>query len=388
MTVDDKPSEAVEAEAVEVNEQGETAVSPANPHALERRPPTASPATLAETRSLDQLVERRKLIEGAMSELMRDGEHYGVIPGTERKDKDGKDISKPTLLQPGAQLLCSAFMLEPQFDTRKSFAGDGHLDVEAFCTLVHIPTQTAAVTRAEGYCTTREERYAYRWANRTCPECGKPAVLRSKDKPEWFCWRKRDGCGRSFADGTPGAAALAIQEEGKVPNPNLADTYNTVVKMAEKRALVAAVLLATGASDVFTQDLEDKGEDAGTSSAPAGTEQQSRTDTKDQDDGKPTSAQLKLAMKKFWECKAADGFRRYNDDRSGWQTITPEQALDGIAGWGVLVDAGVELDVGADESKISTAERAEATFGLLTRAQLSAVVSTLQNAIDEAQATT
>ena len=33
--------------------------------------------------------------------------------------------------------------------------------------------------------------------------------------------------------------------------------YNTVLKMAKKRALVDAVLTATAASDIFTQDLED-----------------------------------------------------------------------------------------------------------------------------------
>ena len=43
----------------------------------------------------------------------------------------------------------------------------------------------------------------------------------------------------------------------KVENDNPADCYNTVLKMAKKRALVDAVLTATAASDIFTQDLED-----------------------------------------------------------------------------------------------------------------------------------
>ena len=38
---------------------------------------------------------------------------------------------------------------------------------------------------------------------------------------------------------------------------NPADHYNTVFKMAKKRALVDAVLTTTAASDIFTQDLED-----------------------------------------------------------------------------------------------------------------------------------
>ena len=43
----------------------------------------------------------------------------------------------------------------------------------------------------------------------------------------------------------------------KVETDNPADHYNTVLKMAKKRALVDAVLTTTAASDIFTQDLED-----------------------------------------------------------------------------------------------------------------------------------
>jgi len=47
------------------------------------------------------------------------------------------------------------------------------------------------------------------------------------------------------------------QPAGRVENTDLADTYNTVLKMAKKRALVDATLTATAASDIFNQDLED-----------------------------------------------------------------------------------------------------------------------------------
>ena len=43
----------------------------------------------------------------------------------------------------------------------------------------------------------------------------------------------------------------------KVEHDNPADHYNTVLKMAKKRALVDAVLTSTAASDIFTQDLEE-----------------------------------------------------------------------------------------------------------------------------------
>jgi hypothetical protein len=44
----------------------------------------------------------------------------------------------------------------------------------------------------------------------------------------------------------------------------IADIQNTLMKMAQKRAFVGATILAVGASDFFTQDLEDFGENEGT----------------------------------------------------------------------------------------------------------------------------
>src|SRR5208337_3655678 len=43
----------------------------------------------------------------------------------------------------------------------------------------------------------------------------------------------------------------------RVPNLDVADQINTILKMSQKRALVAATLIVTGLSDHFTQDIED-----------------------------------------------------------------------------------------------------------------------------------
>ena len=43
----------------------------------------------------------------------------------------------------------------------------------------------------------------------------------------------------------------------RIPNPDGADVVNTIQKMAQKRALVAATLIATSASEFFTPDVED-----------------------------------------------------------------------------------------------------------------------------------
>ena len=59
----------------------------------------------------------------------------------------------------------------------------------------------------------------------------------------------------------------------RVPNPDVADQANTVLKMAEKRALVAAVLIATNISEYFTQDIEDYVEGVIVETAPVKVEQ-------------------------------------------------------------------------------------------------------------------
>jgi hypothetical protein len=43
----------------------------------------------------------------------------------------------------------------------------------------------------------------------------------------------------------------------RVEVPDIGDSYNTILKMAKKRAYIDAILSATAASDIFTQDLED-----------------------------------------------------------------------------------------------------------------------------------
>lgn len=70
----------------------------------------------------------------------------------------------------------------------------------------------------------------------------------------WLCFAKKGGCGHKWPDG---ADVIERQEVGEIDNPEIPDTWNTVVKMAEKRARVDAVLAVTGASALFTQDVED-----------------------------------------------------------------------------------------------------------------------------------
>jgi hypothetical protein len=205
----------------------------------------ASPV-LSHELSIVDLTRQVTTIQQAMSAVMKDGDHFGVIPGTQ----------KPTLLKPGAEKLCLLFRLAPRIRTEKIWHADGHLDVAAYATLVHAPTGVVWAQDVEGFCSSRESKYRYRSAKRACPSCGASAIRKQKAEKGggWICvGNDMGGCWAKFAPDDPRLSAPG----GKIENPDVADVYNTIVKMATKRALVAAVLVTTAASDIFTQDLED-----------------------------------------------------------------------------------------------------------------------------------
>src|SRR6185369_7107640 len=70
----------------------------------------------------------------------------------------------------------------------------------------------------------------------------------------YVCWKNKGGCGAKFADSDP---AIASQTIGRVENPDIMDTKNTVLKMAKKRAKIDAVIGVTRSSGIFSQDLDE-----------------------------------------------------------------------------------------------------------------------------------
>jgi len=185
------------------------------------------------------------------------GVDFGVIPGS----------SKPTLLKAGAEKAAAFFGLHPRFsdaEVTEDWTGENHGGEPCFyyrrtCELFR---GDALITRVDGSCNSWEKKYRYRSAERVCPSCGKSTIFKSKprqgDAPNkpmgFYCWDKKGGCGETFG---PGDKSITEQVLGQVKNPDIADVVNTILKMADKRALVAATLIATGLSEHFTQDIED-----------------------------------------------------------------------------------------------------------------------------------
>lgn len=205
---------------------------------------TRSDGRLSVSEVLDQINQVQSLMKAAM----RDGEHFGCIPGTG---------GKPTLLQPGAQKLAMMFRWAPEYTVVRRDLDGGHVEYEVKCRLTHQNTGNF-VGEGVGLCSSMEAKYRYRKGGHVCPECGKDAIIKGKAEygGGWLCFKKKNGCGAKFPD---------AQFEGnpdRAENEDLADTFNTILKMAKKRAFVDAVLQASSASDIFTQDLEDMRDNA------------------------------------------------------------------------------------------------------------------------------
>jgi len=190
---------------------------------------------------------KKELIDG----IMKPNVDYGIIPGT----------NKNTLLKAGAEKATSFFGLAARFHDAtvvEDFTGKDH-DGEPFffyrrtCELWRGLTLVAAV---DGSCNSFEKKYRYRNSEKVCPNCGKSTIIKGKQEygGGWVCFDKKGGCKAKFADNDP---AITGQAVGQVKNPDVADLANTILKMADKRALVAATLIATGLSEYFTQDVED-----------------------------------------------------------------------------------------------------------------------------------
>ena len=186
------------------------------------------------------------LIQEMMREVMKQDEHYGVIPGTG---------NKPTLLKAGAEKLILTFRLVPDIEETVIDMSNGHREYRV---KVKIYTQNGILLGAGvGSCTTMEGKYRFRTG---------PVELTDTLVPKeyWNLRKESPGKaqeligGKGFTTKKNDSNQWVIAMQGdKVEHDNPADYYNTCLKMAKKRALVDACLTVTAASDIFTQDIED-----------------------------------------------------------------------------------------------------------------------------------
>jgi hypothetical protein len=190
----------------------------------------------------------QEIMKGTMTESVIgadgkwDGEgDYGIIPGTHKR----------TLFQPGAEKLLIAFGMTaiprpPKFED----LGNGHREVIVETEIRSMNTdQLHAV--GVGSCSTMEPKYRYRNVS-DFEILDEPIPADAKERKKEY--RSR-GFGMKKVDS--GWAWVRYKDAVQSENPDIAETYNTVLAMANKRSMVSGVKRATASSSMFTTDLED-----------------------------------------------------------------------------------------------------------------------------------
>jgi hypothetical protein len=193
-----------------------------------------------------RLIEQVTLIQNVMKSVMRDGEHFGKIPGCG---------DKPSLLKPGAEKLCFTFRMDPEFDIEVIDMGKGHREYRVKCTLFAI-NSGQRLGSGVGSASTMEGKWRFRTG---------PVESTGRSVPsDYWDQRKSDPVkaqealgGRGFSTKKIDNVWMIVKQGERIEHDNPADVYNTVLKMGKKRAMVDAVLTCTAASDIFTQDVEE-----------------------------------------------------------------------------------------------------------------------------------
>lgn len=206
--------------------------------------------------TVENMKDQVNAIQQVMQGVMQENQHYGVIPGCG---------DKPTLLKPGAEKLCLLFQLRTiigiadieiiDIDPSSECPIGGHREYRVRC---HMTSKNGEeIATGIGICTTMEGKYRFRTGPKE--STGDPVPR------EYWDTRKANpqkaleligGKGHSTGKDETGQWVIMLQGE-RIEHDNPADYYNTCLKIAKKRAHVDGTLSATGASDMFTQDIED-----------------------------------------------------------------------------------------------------------------------------------
>ena len=235
-------------------------------------------------------------IQEIMSSVMKKDEHFGKIPGCG---------DKMVLFKSGAEKLNLTFRLLPKYEIVMRDLDGGHREYEIITSLYNPNGQFMG--QGVGMCSTMESKYRYRNGERICPTCGKAAIIKGKAEygGGWVCFKRKDGCGEKFPDG---AKEIETQVTGKNENPDIADTYNTVEKMAKKRSYVDCTITVTAASDIFAQDIEDIDDNQNASNGKNPPDEQTKKDneTRDETDVRHR-LEIKAGLKLLSGIKKGDG---------------------------------------------------------------------------------
>jgi hypothetical protein len=197
-----------------------------------------------------QIQQQVNLIQEVMKAVMKDGEHYGKIPGCG---------DKPSLLKPGAEKLMFTFRLvaDPEVEVFELYhpTVQGHREYRVKVKISSI--NGTYMGGGVGSCSTMESKYRYRGGEKITTDQKVPTEYWNLKKAGKLDEAKALIGGANYGVAKIDGSWMICEIGEKQEHDNPADFYNTCEKMAKKRALVDATLTVTAASDIFTQDIEE-----------------------------------------------------------------------------------------------------------------------------------
>lgn len=177
---------------------------------------------------LAEMAAKLDIVQQFFRQAMKKDIDYGTISGT----------NKPTLYKPGAEKLCELYgfaITVAEKEEERDFRSGFYL-AKIKIALVHRGTGVL-VAEGVGEASVYESKYRWRWVFESELPAGverntlQRKVYEPKDREPYYKYR--------------------------VENADLFDQWNTVLKMAKKRALVDAVLSATRSSGIFSQSEDE-----------------------------------------------------------------------------------------------------------------------------------
>lgn len=178
---------------------------------------------------LVEMESKLTLVRDFFKRVMDKETDYGIIPGTD----------KPSLLKPGAEKLLALYNFSSTVKEKNETRDlkTGYYQAQLVMQIIHRGTGVV-VAEGVGEASSYESKYRYRW-------------VYESDLPKGI--DKDSLVSKTFESRKTGKE----YSKYRIENSDLIDQWNTVLKMAKKRALVDATLSATGTSGIFTQSEDE-----------------------------------------------------------------------------------------------------------------------------------
>lgn len=176
--------------------------------------------------TLESFAAQREKVQAFVQAQLKKDTDYGIIPGTK----------KMSLLQPGAEKILQLFQCSIELECVREVEDFDHgfFYYKYRATVIHTPSGRTMIKGLERSCSSKETKYATRkvWDNKATAE--------------------DIANGKKFTSTYQGRTSTYYIV--KRTSDELAEDINTYQSMAQKRCVVAATRIVTGATDLFEDD--------------------------------------------------------------------------------------------------------------------------------------